>query len=341
MTGDVGRSDPRVSVVIPTIGRPQLVGRAIRSALAQSVPPFEVIVVVDGPDDATAREVRQIDAEALRIIALPEHVGLGGARGAGIASARSSWVALLDDDDEWLPSKLELQLSAAQGSTHLYPVIASRFIDRRTHGDVVLPERLPEADEALSDYLFCRRRLLVSEGVVLPSTMLIPRRLVEQVAFRYARFAHEGSDWLLRAVRCRGAALEFAHTSEPLAIRHAETARSRMSTTTDWRASLAWARDNAHLLTPQAYAAFLLTRASLEAKRARALRAAGLLVLEAFRRGRPMRTSLLSHVLLWLVPERARFALLARLGAVRRPGSRQGVTDGGHGHHRLGSSGPR
>ena len=85
--------DPRVSVVIPTIGRPQLVGRAIRSALGQSVPPLEVIVVVDGPDDATVRAVRQIGAETVRIVTLPEPVGLGGARGAGIAAARSPWIA--------------------------------------------------------------------------------------------------------------------------------------------------------------------------------------------------------------------------------------------------------
>ena len=314
----MSRSDPHVSVVIPTIGRPQLVGRAIRSALDQSVPPLEVIVVVDGPDDATVRAVRQIGAETVRIVALPEPVGLGGARGAGIAAARSPWIALLDDDDEWLPSKLELQLRGAHTSRYRFPVIASRFIDRRAHGEVVLPERLPRADETLSDYLFCRPRLLVAEGVVLPSTMLIPRHLVEQVAFRHARFAHEGSDWLLRAVRCEGAGLEFAPTPAPLAIRHAETARSRMSTTSDWRASRAWARENASLLTPRAHAAFLLTRASLEAKRGADLGGAGLLMWEAFRRGRPTPTSLASHALLWLVPERLRFGLLARLGPARK-----------------------
>jgi len=312
------RSDPRVSVVIPTIGRPQLVGRAIRSALGQSVPPLEVIVVVDGPDDATVREVRRIDAETVRLVALPERVGLGRARGAGIASARGPWIALLDDDDEWLPPKLELQLRGARQSAHRYPVIATRFIDRRAHGDVVLPERLPGMDEPLADYLFCRPRLRVAEGVVLPSTMLFPRSLAEQVAFRFAQFPHEGSDWLLRAVRCDGVGLEFAPTMEPLAIRHAETARTRMSSTNDWRGSLAWAQDNAHLLTPRAHAAFLLTRASLEAKRGADLRAAGLLVWEAFRRGRPTSTSLASHAVLWLVPERLRFELLTRLGAAHK-----------------------
>ena len=91
-----------------------------------------------------------------------------------------------------------------------------------------------------------------------------------------------------------------------------------MSTTGDWRASRAWARENTSLLTPRAHAAFLLTRASLEAKRGADLAAAGLLIWEAFRRGRPTPTSLASHALLWLVPERLRFGLLARLGAARK-----------------------
>jgi glycosyltransferase involved in cell wall biosynthesis len=310
----MARGDPRVSVVVPTIGRPHLVTRAIRSALAQTLQPVEVIVVVDGPDEATVRAVEPLAGDAVRIVALPERVGLGGARNTAIARAGSPWIALLDDDDEWLPDKLEAQLGTAQRSAHAHPIVACRFIDRRTHGDVVLPERLPAPHEAPSEYLFCRPRLLVSEGVVLPSTMLMPRRLAERVSFRYAEFAHEGSDWLLRALRCDGAGLEFVRASGPLAIRHAETTHTRMSTTTEWRTSLGWARDNTDLLTPRARAAFLLTRASLEARRQAEVRAAFWLVWEAFRHGRPTPTSLLSHVLLWLVPERARFEVLARLG---------------------------
>jgi hypothetical protein len=150
--------------------------------------------------------------------------------------------------------------------------------------------------------------------------MLVARDLAARVPFRFARFAHEGSDWLLRALREDGVGLDFVPGREPLAIRHAETLRTRMSTTTDWQTSLAWAADNAHLLTPRARAGFILTRVSLEARRTRAGWAFGRLVGEAFRQGRPTPTVLLAHVLFWLVPERARFriAALARRG---RPGA--------------------
>jgi hypothetical protein len=68
------------------------------------------------------------------------------------------------------------------------------------------------------------------------------------------------------------------------------------------------------LLTPRARAAFILTRTSLEARRQAEVHAVGRLVWEAFRQGRPTPTSLASHVLPWLVPDRARFEILARLG---------------------------
>ncbi len=317
------RDRPLVSVVIPTIGRPDWVVRAARSALAQTLRAIEVIVVVDGPHEPTTRALRQIEDDGLRIVELLQWVGLGGARNAGVATARGRWVALLDDDDEWLPRKLEIQLHTAQQSARTYPIVSCRFIDRRPHGEAVLPSRFPEKDEAVSEYLFCLRRLVGGEGVVLPSTVLAARDLLARVPFRFAQFAHEGSDWLLRALRQEGVGLEFVPTHEPLAIRHAGTLRTRMSNTTDWRTSLAWAEDNAHLLTRRAHAAFILKPASLEARRARDGRAFWRLLWESFRRGRPTGTGILVHVLIWLVPERARFRIAALAGALmKRPVSR-------------------
>jgi glycosyltransferase involved in cell wall biosynthesis len=309
--------DPLVSVIIPTIGRPHLVPRAVRSALAQTLHAIEVIVVVDGPDEATLGVLQPLADPRLRVLALPEWVGLGGARNAGIHAARSRWVALLDDDDEWLPRKLEVQVRAAEESAHPSPIVSCRFIDRRPHGDVVLPERVPETDEPLSEYLFCLRR---GQGVILPSTVLTARRLLEQVPFRHARFAHEGSDWLLRAAGDETVGIVFVPTLEPLVIRHPDTIQSRMSDTGDWLMFLDWAKDNSRLLTGRAHAAFILIWASLQARHARAGRAFWRLIWESFRRGRPTVRSLAAHLVIWLVPERARFALgsLIRRG-VRPP----------------------
>lgn len=98
-----------VSVVIPTRNRPHLLlDRALRSALTQTLSNIEVIVVVDGPDPATLQTLHGITDPRLRVVALPENLGGAEARNVGVRHARAEWVALPDDDDEWLPSYPEI-----------------------------------------------------------------------------------------------------------------------------------------------------------------------------------------------------------------------------------------
>ena len=213
---------PLISVVVPTADRPQLVLRAVRSALAQSLREIEVLVVVDGRDPATTGALAGVTDPRLRVLELAERQGVGEARNAGVDAARGDWVALLDDDDEWRPDKLALQLATARASALAHPVVSCRFLSRDRRGDVVLPRRVPARCENLADYLFCQRGLLGGEGVVLPSTVFAPVSLLREVRFRHRRLPHEGSDWLLRACRTAGAGVEFVATREPLAIFHAE-----------------------------------------------------------------------------------------------------------------------
>src|SRR4051812_31649574 len=120
-------STPHVSVVIPTWNRPELVTRAVRSALAQIHDDLEVIVVVDGPGDHTPDELARIDDPRLRTVVLPAKGGAPNARNAGVAAAQAPWVAFLDDDDEWLPAKLEVQLALAKAGPSPRPIVAGRL----------------------------------------------------------------------------------------------------------------------------------------------------------------------------------------------------------------------
>ncbi|MEW7981045.1 MAG: glycosyltransferase family A protein [Candidatus Sedimenticola endophacoides] len=97
-----------VSVIVPTHNRATLLGRALRSVQAQSLPPLELIVVDDGSNDGTEALVAR-DFPAARYIRQSNH-GVSSARNRGIRAARGEWIALLDSDDEWLPGKLEAQL---------------------------------------------------------------------------------------------------------------------------------------------------------------------------------------------------------------------------------------
>ena len=103
-----------VTVVIPTRNRRDDLRRAIASVKAQTWTELEIVVVDDGSTDDTARilaEMATVDP-AVRVIRNETSRGGAAARNQGIEAARGRWVAFLDDDDTWLPRKLEAQLSA-------------------------------------------------------------------------------------------------------------------------------------------------------------------------------------------------------------------------------------
>lgn len=101
-------ADIDVSVVVPTFNRSALLGRALASVAAQTVPVREVIVVDDGSNDGSETVVER-SALAARYFWQPNR-GVSAARNVGIREALSSWIAFLDSDDEWRPQKLEKQL---------------------------------------------------------------------------------------------------------------------------------------------------------------------------------------------------------------------------------------
>ncbi len=94
-----------VSVVIPAYNRPEMVRRAVKSALGQRpAPPAEVIVVDDCSSDDTGAAAATAGATVIRH---RRNQGEGAARNTGIAAATQPWIGLLDSDDEWLPHLLE------------------------------------------------------------------------------------------------------------------------------------------------------------------------------------------------------------------------------------------
>jgi glycosyltransferase involved in cell wall biosynthesis len=98
------------SVVIPTHNRPDLLVRALRSVYAQSAPPSEVIVI----DDASCPPLvlpEDLCDPRTRLIRHERSIGGAAARNTGLREAATPVVAFLDDDDEWLPAKMEIQLA--------------------------------------------------------------------------------------------------------------------------------------------------------------------------------------------------------------------------------------
>lgn len=105
--------EPKISVYIPTRNRMHLVEQAVLSVLGQTYRDLEVIVVIDGSVDETRERLELLAYydKRLRIISLPESRGAPAARNLAIRSARGEFVTGLDDDDIFLPSRLELFLN--------------------------------------------------------------------------------------------------------------------------------------------------------------------------------------------------------------------------------------
>jgi glycosyltransferase involved in cell wall biosynthesis len=296
-----------VSVVIPTRDRAELAARAVRSVLAQTWHDLEVVVVIDGPDSRTEFTLRRIDDDRLRLVRLAENVGGSSARNSGVASSRGKWVAFLDDDDEWLPTKLEQQIGEARAAVAASPIVCTRVLAKSPLGEYVWPRRLPGADEPLSEYLFSRRGLFQGEGLIQSSMILAPRDLFLRVPFTAGLPGHQDWDWILRAGAVGGTAVLFV--PEALAVWHVEDSRQSVSRQGDWQQSLEWIRSVQHLVTPRGFSSFILTSVGSRASEQRAWGALLPLLIEALRLGRPRVVELLVYAGLWFVPRRVRWLL--------------------------------
>lgn len=101
---------PAVSVILPTLTRLDFLRRAIETVLAQTYEDFEIVVVVDGPSPAVASFVSSHPDPRVRLVQRERNGGVAAARNSGLEAAHGRYVALLDDDDIWLPQKLARQV---------------------------------------------------------------------------------------------------------------------------------------------------------------------------------------------------------------------------------------
>jgi glycosyltransferase involved in cell wall biosynthesis len=171
-------------VIIPAYNAARYVAAAIESALHQSVPPLEVVVVDDESSDGTAAVAAAVGAP-VRCVRQP-HAGAGPARNLGVRESRGEHLAFLDADDLWTADKLRLQLTALRE----HPGIAMVF----GHVEEFLSEELTPAE---------RSRIVVREGShpgILAQTMLIARADFLRVGeFSAAWKLGEFMEWYARA----------------------------------------------------------------------------------------------------------------------------------------------
>jgi glycosyltransferase involved in cell wall biosynthesis len=309
-----------VSAVIPTRGRPELLRRAVCSALAQTLQEIEVVIVIDGADFATNLVVEELAQQDSRVrgITLSSRLGGSDARNRGVDAASGEWIAFLDDDDEWLPGKLQAQIDAMKPSKAEILIGTCKLIARTPGKDYVWPRRMPASNEQIGEYLLARRTLTRGEGYIQTSTLFVRRVLMLAQPFRSDQLKHQDTEWVLRLARLPGAEVVFV--KDALAIHNIEEERATVSSLANWRYSLDWVQRDRHLFTPRALSGFVMHQVASEASEQGEWRAFPLLLLEALRHGKTMPHDYAIFLAMWVLPRRRRRRL--RDWMARRPAFR-------------------
>ncbi len=297
-------SAAHISVIIPTRDRPALVGRAINSVLSQTYGNLEVVVVLDGADPSTEEAVEAIGDPRVRHITLPVSGGVARARNFGVQQATGKWVAFLDDDDEWLPTKLETQLRLAQDSGTAWVVVGSRYLCRSQGTDFLWPRRLPQELEDISEYLFVRKSWFRGDGNLLTSTIFTSRELAGKYPFPESCLFHEDWKWVL--IVMHDPAVQFVVTPEPLAIWNDDPTRRRLSYSRAWQESLRWLYSVQHLMTRRAFSFFIATIIVPSAVASRSISAFPTLLGVMLRYGSRQPKEVILFLCNWFIPRELR-----------------------------------
>jgi glycosyltransferase involved in cell wall biosynthesis len=304
---------PFVSVVIPTKGRPDLLLRAVRSVLDQRYRDLELIVVVDD-DAATEKQLALVDDSRLRVIVNPESLGANRARNVGASAALGPWIAFLDDDDEWLPTKLERQLALAKPDAQNV-VVTCRTLVITPSGQSVLPRRVYDNELPFDEWLFDRRSLFGGQSFLQTSSLMMPTALFQAVLFR-PRVQHDEWDLVLRArTQCE---LSIVTAPEVLVRHYAGEERASLSNSHNIAESLDWINATRHSISRRAYSGFCLTVIARHIAKGGHLSDFIRTLALAFRHGAPTPTQLLVYLAAWLVPNGVRHRV--RHGVSGMPG---------------------
>jgi glycosyltransferase involved in cell wall biosynthesis len=166
---------PLVSVVIPVYNGERFLKESLESVFAQTFHDYEIVCVDDGSTDGTFALLQQYGAQ-VRVVQ-QANAGQSAARNAGVRQATGAFVAFLDQDDRWYPSKLAQQVAVLNAEPNV--VLVHCNYDRMD-GDgrvLVAGAALAEQASALASPL----GRLIGEALVFPSAMIVRRDVFQRV----------------------------------------------------------------------------------------------------------------------------------------------------------------
>lgn len=169
---------PTVSIVIPFYNRIDAVRQSLNSIREQTFEDWEIIVVDDASDVDPTASLVAIVPDKLRVLRLERNVGPSEARNRGVDLARGQFVAFLDSDDYWKPTKLEKQIEAILAFENPFAAVCTTKVlvvgGARTE---IRPQRAICSGEDMGEYLF------LQGGFGQTSSLLLSKSAAARIRF--------------------------------------------------------------------------------------------------------------------------------------------------------------
>lgn len=179
--------EKNISVIIPNYNYGRFIGEAIESALAQTLPPVEIIVVDDGSTDNSVEIVESFGGKVKLI--RQQNGGVGKARNVGAANSTGEFLAFLDADDVWLTGKLRKQIMLFEDNKIGYVSCGMREFN--TEGETI-SEFVPSGEDWTMENMLLFNAPIVASG----SAFVVRRSVFERIGgFDENPNLHPSEDW--------------------------------------------------------------------------------------------------------------------------------------------------
>lgn len=232
---------PKVSVVIPSYNAMTYLPKTIESVLKQTFTDYEVLIVNDGSSDHIVEWASQITDLRVKLIS-QENQGVSAARNTGIAQAQGQYIAFLDADDLWEPTKLEKQLSCLEanpsvGLVYTWTALIDQFgqptrrvwvshVEGNVWEQIVVDDMISNGSSAM-----VRRRCFEAAGVFDPKisssedrdmwtriAVHYPFAVVKEFLTLYRRHPHNTTNQRQKMIQDLRQVIEKSFESAPLEL---------------------------------------------------------------------------------------------------------------------------
>ena len=200
---------PLISIVIPTFNRAELLREALESVYKQSYKNLQVIVVDDGSTDHTAQMLEEYKGRV--DVVWQSRGGISAARNAGLDQCHGEFVAFLDNDDLWIPDKLEAQVAFALATPQATVTYTDAF---QFNAEGQFPKTFVDHFPALNDPTDLFQRMIEEYAIPLMSTTMIRVDFLREHSLRFQEFAGIDDLFLFLEILRRGG--QFAYLPRPL-----------------------------------------------------------------------------------------------------------------------------